>query len=490
MNGNRKPSTSLWLIQLTADFAAIVSAYYLTLAVRFHTEWGPSLFTAINRVVGVDKSGHLGDLFEDFYVINAPRIILYLCVTTCFLYALRHLYSERRFIRKRPVAWNVVAANVTALAIFYAYFYLSRNVFHPRSFFACVLFLNSVFCVSFRSALDWGLQISRRVFGVDRCRTILVGVDSDMDMIWNHVRRYGSHGIEIVEKIRIQQEAPWQDIKDKIAGSVDGHRADMIILADEGINIAQTMEVLEIGGQVGIPVKVLARDMDVLMRQAMIPVDVFHGVPMAHFDAPSREGIWEDVKNATSKCLAALLLVFLSPLLLVIAVLVRMTSSGPVLFVQERIGVNRKPFKMYKFRTMRDRAEELQAQVEEFNESGRGLFKIRNDPRVTPVGRFLRRFSLDELPQLLNVVRGEMNIVGPRPLPKRDFENYYEEWHYSRHEGKPGLTCLWQISGRSDMNFHSMCILDVYYLRNRSWILDLRIVLRTFRVVLLAKGAY
>ena len=162
----------------------------------------------------------------------------------------------------------------------------------------------------------------------------------------------------------------------------------------------------------------------------------------------------------------------------------------PALFVQERMGVNRKPFRMFKFRTMYDRAEEMRAQIEEFNESSGGLFKIRMDPRITPVGRFLRRFSLDEVPQLLNVVRGEMVLVGPRPLPRRDFENYYEEWHYSRHQGMPGLTCLWQVSGRSDLDFHNMCILDVYYLRNQGWLMDLKILLKTIWVVLFARGAY
>jgi lipopolysaccharide/colanic/teichoic acid biosynthesis glycosyltransferase len=145
---------------------------------------------------------------------------------------------------------------------------------------------------------------------------------------------------------------------------------------------------------------------------------------------------------------------------------------------------------MVKFRTMHNRADEVQAQLEELNESGEGLFKVRRDPRVTPVGRFLRRFSLDELPQLWNVLRGEMLLVGPRPLPRRDFENYYEQWHYQRHGGLPGLTCLWQVSGRSDIAFHNMCILDVYYLENASLWLDLRILLRTVGVVLFAKGAY
>ncbi len=168
----------------------------------------------------------------------------------------------------------------------------------------------------------------------------------------------------------------------------------------------------------------------------------------------------------------------------------RLSGPGPILFVQERIGVNRKPFRMYKFRTMHHGADELQAELEELTDKQDTLFKIREDPRITRVGRFLRRFSLDELPQLINVVRGEMLLVGPRPLPRRDFENYYEQWHYSRHAGLPGLTCLWQVSGRSDLDFHDMCLLDIYYLRNHTWVLDLKILFRTIRVVLFADGAY
>jgi lipopolysaccharide/colanic/teichoic acid biosynthesis glycosyltransferase len=187
-------------------------------------------------------------------------------------------------------------------------------------------------------------------------------------------------------------------------------------------------------------------------------------------------------------CLLGLLV--LTPVLLLVALCIRLTSSGPALFRQERIGVNRKPFTILKFRTMFAGSESDQADMEHLNESQGALFKIRQDPRVTPVGRVLRRFSLDELPQLVNVVRGEMALVGPRPLPRRDFENYYEDWHYGRHAGLPGITCLWQISGRSLVHFEDMCILDIYYLRNRDWIQDVAILLRTAQAVFLSRGAY
>jgi lipopolysaccharide/colanic/teichoic acid biosynthesis glycosyltransferase len=182
--------------------------------------------------------------------------------------------------------------------------------------------------------------------------------------------------------------------------------------------------------------------------------------------------------------------VLLLPIFVAIAVFVGLTSRGSVFFVQERIGFNRKPFRMYKFRTMHNRADREQDQIEVQNEAGAGLFKIKQDPRITLAGRLLRRFSLDELPQLVNILKGDMTLVGPRPLPWRDFKNYYEEWHYSRHGGLPGLTCLWQVSGRSELDFHSMCLLDIYYLRNQGALLDLKILLRTGWAVLFARGAY
>jgi lipopolysaccharide/colanic/teichoic acid biosynthesis glycosyltransferase len=264
----------------------------------------------------------------------------------------------------------------------------------------------------------------------------------------------------------------------------------MLITADKDLTVPQIMQILEKTDTLGIPTKILSSKLDVLVSHAHLPCDVINGIPLVHFGSPKNRGklgYFRRTVTIVSSCLAFAALL---PLMLIIGILVRITSKGPAIFVQERIGVNRKPFKMYKFRTMRNKAEELLAQIEEFNESPEAMFKIKKDPRITPIGRFLRRFSLDELPQLINVIKGDMAVVGPRPLPQRDFENYYEEWHYSRHGGLPGLTCLWQISGRSNIDFHNMCILDVYYLRNHSWIMDLIIILRTTKVVLFGTGAY
>ncbi|OGV63971.1 MAG: hypothetical protein A2283_11905 [Lentisphaerae bacterium RIFOXYA12_FULL_48_11] len=482
----------LWLLQFFADFTAIVAAYYTVLLIRFHSITGERIFTVINQTLKTRETGALSDMFEDFYIISAPRIVLLLTITLCVLYALRDLYPQRKFIRPRAVAWDIIAANMGALLIFFTYFYLQRNVFHPRSFFTTIIFFNIIYCIYFRRLMDKLMGYLRSEYSIDQVRAVMVGRNEKADLIYDLIDTIHPHGIMIVDRIPSSaNDVGFACTVLKLEESAHKFGAEMVIVADNDFTVPQIMQLLELADKLGMSAKVLSDKLSVLTNQAKLPADMIHGTPFVHFEASrifkDETGISNNFLSVTTGYLAV---TGLLPVIALITLLIRITSKGAALFVQERIGINRKPFKMYKFRTMHDRAEELQAQVEEFNESGDGLFKIKNDPRITPVGLFLRRFSLDELPQLINVMRGEMKIVGPRPLPWRDFKNYYEEWHYSRHAGLPGLTCLWQVSGRSDVDFHNMCILDVYYLRNRNWILDLKIILKTFWVVLFAKGAY
>jgi exopolysaccharide biosynthesis polyprenyl glycosylphosphotransferase len=195
------------------------------------------------------------------------------------------------------------------------------------------------------------------------------------------------------------------------------------------------------------------------------------------------------VKRALDVAGAALGLVLLAPLFLLIALAVRLSGPGPVLFVQRRCGRNRRVFPMYKFRTMVSNAEALQAELEHLNEAGGPVFKIRRDPRVTPVGRILRRTSLDELPQLLNVMLGDMSLVGPRPLPLRDVHRFSAPASLRRFSVRPGITCLWQVNGRSDLGFEDWVRMDLQYIDRWSLLLDLRILARTLPAVLRGAGA-
>jgi exopolysaccharide biosynthesis polyprenyl glycosylphosphotransferase len=187
--------------------------------------------------------------------------------------------------------------------------------------------------------------------------------------------------------------------------------------------------------------------------------------------------------------LAALLLLAASPLMLVIALAIRLTSPGPILFSQTRYGIHRKRFAMYKFRTMVVDAEARQKELEHLNEAQGPVFKIRRDPRITPIGAFLRKTSLDELPQLFNVLRREMSLVGPRPLPLRDVGKFEEMWFLRRFSAKPGITCLWQVTGRSNLSFTDWIRLDLDYIDHWSLTLDLKILLMTVPAVVRGRGA-
>lgn len=194
-------------------------------------------------------------------------------------------------------------------------------------------------------------------------------------------------------------------------------------------------------------------------------------------------------KRVLDVVVAAALLVVLGPVMLLVAAAVKLTSRGPVLFSQVRAGLNERPFTMFKFRTMRLGAEDDRELLAHLNEQDGPVFKIPEDPRLTPVGRFLRRSSLDELPQLLNVLRGEMSLVGPRPLWMVEAQRARGAARL-RTLVKPGLTCLWQISGRSELGYQTWVEMDLFYIRRRSFLLDLLIMIQTIPAVLSGRGAY
>jgi exopolysaccharide biosynthesis polyprenyl glycosylphosphotransferase len=186
---------------------------------------------------------------------------------------------------------------------------------------------------------------------------------------------------------------------------------------------------------------------------------------------------------------SSILLILLAPMFLVVAILVKFDSPGPGFFVQERVGLNKRRFRMYKFRTMVANAEEQQAQIENLNEADGPVFKIKNDPRLTRLGKFLRKASIDELPQLLNVLKNDMSLVGPRPLDVRDYNGLDEDWLRRRFSVRPGITCLWQINGRSSVSFQEWMKWDLHYIDHWSFWLDVKVIAKTIPAVLKGVGA-
>jgi exopolysaccharide biosynthesis polyprenyl glycosylphosphotransferase len=265
---------------------------------------------------------------------------------------------------------------------------------------------------------------------------------------------------------------------------VSAYGVDELIIALPAARREQVSRVIARGFHRHVQVKFLP-GMDELLPQRF-EVHNLGGRRYIGF-APVASVSW--IKRAVDMVLTSLGLLAISPLLIGIAIAVKLDSRGPILYRQERVGKDGRRFRIYKFRSMVIDAERLLAELRGQNEASGPIFKIRKDPRITRVGAFLRRWSLDELPQLLNVLKGEMSLVGPRPpLPSEVDE--YEDWQLGRLRAAPGLTGLWQVSGRSEVPFHDMVRLDLHYIRNWSLGLDVEIMLRTVPAVLTSRGAY
>jgi exopolysaccharide biosynthesis polyprenyl glycosylphosphotransferase len=225
------------------------------------------------------------------------------------------------------------------------------------------------------------------------------------------------------------------------------------------------------------------------LKLARPRTEEFDGDPLITLSTGHLDGWPVVLKRILDVTLSVCALLLLAPLLLLVAALVKLSSDGPIFFMQDRLGLNKRRFRIYKFRTMVADAEKRQVELEHLNEQHGPVFKIQADPRITPLGKLLRKTSIDELPQLFNVLRGEMSLVGPRPLPIRDYEGFDQDWHRRRFSVRPGITCLWQISGRNSIGFDKWMELDMRYIDEWSLWLDLRILAGTIPAVFRGTGA-
>jgi exopolysaccharide biosynthesis polyprenyl glycosylphosphotransferase len=264
-------------------------------------------------------------------------------------------------------------------------------------------------------------------------------------------------------------------------------RPDELILPEADFDERTVLDVVERAHRAGVKVRLVPNTTELLVQKGeYVPGQ---GVLLFDLRPPILTGWDWAVKRGFDMLGSALIVVVGLPVWLLVTLAIKLDSRGPVFYVDKRVGVGEREFGMLKFRTMVAGAAAQQAQLEAANEASGALFKIRDDPRVTRVGRLLRRLSIDELPQLVNVLRGQMSLVGPRPLPRRDYE-LLEDWHRARYLVLPGMTGLWQISGRSGLSFDDLVRLDFTYLENWSIGLDITIIARTIPAVIAGRGAY
>jgi exopolysaccharide biosynthesis polyprenyl glycosylphosphotransferase len=272
-----------------------------------------------------------------------------------------------------------------------------------------------------------------------------------------------------------------------LAAVLEQERPDELILTEADYDERTVLAIVEVAHRSGVKVRLAPNTTELLVQKGEYVPGT--GVPLFELRPPILTGWDWAVKRSFDVVVAFVLLVVLVPLWVIVALAIKLESRGPVFFVDRRMGVGEREFGMLKFRTMVVGAAEQQSNLEEANEASGALFKMRDDPRVTRVGRVLRRLSIDELPQLVNVERGQMSLVGPRPLPLRDYE-LLEDWHRARYLVFPGMTGLWQISGRSGLSFDDLVRLDFTYLEHWSLWLDITIIAKTIPAVITGRGAY
>ncbi|HET9674292.1 MAG TPA: sugar transferase [Gaiellaceae bacterium] len=283
--------------------------------------------------------------------------------------------------------------------------------------------------------------------------------------------------------IPLQRLGTLDDLPDVLAAQT----VHELIVNGGDVTDDQLVGLVEQAHQLGVQVRVAPTAAEILQQRAeYVPGQA---VPLFELRPPVFAGADWATKRVFDLVVATFVVVVGLPLWLLIAVAIKLDSRGPVFYRDRRVGLGEREFEMIKFRTMLSGADRLQDKLETRNEASGPLFKIRDDPRVTRVGALLRRFSLDEVPQVLNVLRGEMSLVGPRPLPIRDYEKL-QPWHRKRYNVLPGITGLWQISGRSELTFDDLVRLDFYYLENWSIWMDITILLKTIPAVFGQRGAY
>jgi exopolysaccharide biosynthesis polyprenyl glycosylphosphotransferase len=411
----------------------------------------------------------------------------FLTLVTVLVFAQAGLYAERDH---RPGFGRILSSLVLVALITLAFGLGTGHRFSTYGLTPTAVVVSAVAIGALRASYDAITQDLLRAFGARRY-ALLAGAGEDLARLH---RALGS-GRSGIDYEFVGALAPSPDgVVLPVLGDLSDlpvvlatKRVDELIVADSELSERELLEIVSHAHRRGVQVRVAPRATELLTQRAQyVPGQ---GVPLFELRPPAFIGIDWFVKRTFDLVVSALVLLVGLPFWLAVAAAVKLTSRGPVLYRDPRIGLGEREFGMLKFRTMYADAAGVQAELEASNEADGPLFKIREDPRVTPVGALLRRFSLDEVPQLWNVLRGEMSLIGPRPLPLRDYDQL-EEWHRKRYLVLPGITGLWQISGRSNLGFDDLVRLDFYYLENWSIWLDVSILAKTIPAVLSGRGAY
>jgi exopolysaccharide biosynthesis polyprenyl glycosylphosphotransferase len=441
----------------------------------------------------------LAEFFE--LRIKLGNLILLACFLLIWhvLFSVFGLYGSKRLASRWDEIWDITRATILGTLVV-AVFGVTFHIWVVnRIFLALFLALATSSMIVSRTVIRAGLAYARR-HGRNTRNMLVIGTNSRAvqlvqriegkpelgyrilgfaDEEWDGMEDFKKHGHSVVTTL------------DALPAYVRRNIVDEVVLAlpirsfhGFASQIAAACE------QQGIIVRFLPNIFD--LKDGQQRADEFDGDALISHESTITDFWGLAVKRALDIVISLAAIIVVSPILLLTALLVKLTSPGPIFFVQKRLGLNKRMFHIYKFRTMVVDAEQRLKDLEHQNEANGPVFKIKQDPRITLIGSFLRKTSIDELPQLFNVLKGEMSLVGPRPLQVRDyelFETYCQDWQRKRFSVRPGITCLWQIMGRSSTTFEKWMELDLQYIRTWSLWLDLEILAKTVPAVLKGSGA-
>ena len=403
-------------------------------------------------------------------------------------------YSFQRFASLWKELTNVVKTTIIGVCLFFAAHYFLRFGHIPRTYIIAFAFVNFLFLAIEKTTLFYVAKELRKR-GINRKRVLLIGNgDKARDFI-EVVKNNIGWGLDIVGIVKTASENLTCETSGiKILGNYEDierllhtHIIDEIIVCAPIDQFGQIRNIIECCEREGIQIRIYSDFFGKLVKR--VRVDNAYGMNIVSLMVTRDDELRQYIKRIMDIAVSSVMLIVLTPLLLIIAIMIKATSKGPLLYQWNVVGLNKKPFKSWKFRTMVLNADQMKTDLLDRNEMDGPVFKIKNDPRVTKIGKIFRKFSLDELPQLWSVFKGDMSLVGPRPAGPHELARY-ESWHRRKLSVKPGLTCLWQVKGRNKISsFDEWVRLDLEYIENWSLGLDLKILLKTILAVLRGSGS-
>jgi len=454
-------------IIIVTDIFVIVLSYLFALWLRMHSGFFPKsvpiVFT-FNHILTL-----LGVTFFQIYIFYE-----------------KGLYSEKNFLRRiKQVPIIIQSALITIIFLLFFSYLTKGNPFLERRSVIVIAFIVEIFLL-----ILFRLVIFRNFFhtllkkGIGRENVLIVGNRDIAERL--ELALYDFDRFRFLIKGKISENITVNDVEKFI----QNNRIDTVFFIEEGIEKNTLVNLIALCKNKNLQVFLLSNMFDFAFSN--VDMTTFEGIPV--IELTQKNKVFNLlIKRVMDIIISLLLLLILLPFFLIIALIIKIDSSGPVFFLQERVGRNGKKFKMFKFRTMyKDNDERIHKEyvtklIKEGKKDESGIYKIKNDPRITKIGKFLRAFSLDEFPQLINVLKGEMSLVGPRPPIEYEVENY-DEWHKRRLSVKPGMTGMWQVSGRNRVGFEDMVLLDIYYVENFNIWLDIIILLKTIPAVIKREG--